>query len=213
MTKIKICGIRTVAEAEYLNQYPVDYAGIVLYEKSKRYVPFVKVQDIFKKLNHNITKVAVAVSPDETVRQKVAQEGFDILQVHGECKKRLSWHGSDRLKIWRAVNVGNINDLLHFDWEEAKRFDAIVLDAKNYGSGQTFGWDTENQTEILFNFREKLRTQDISFILAGGLNADNVKEGIRLFSPDIVDVSSGVENETGKDKDKIENFVKQVKNI
>ena len=51
MTKIKICGIRTVAEAEYLNQYPVDYAGIVLYEKSKRYVPLVKVQDIFEKLN------------------------------------------------------------------------------------------------------------------------------------------------------------------
>lgn len=42
MTKIKICGIRTPAEAEYLNRYPVDYAGIVLYEKSKRYVPFEK---------------------------------------------------------------------------------------------------------------------------------------------------------------------------
>lgn len=213
MTKIKICGIRTPAEAEYLNQYSVDYAGIVLYEKSKRHVPFSKVQDVIKKLNHNIIKVAVAVSPHESVRQKVAQEGFDILQVHGDCEKWLLKHHRDKLKIWRAINVENINDLLYFDWEEAKRFDAIVLDAKNYGSGRTFGWDTENQTEILFNFREKLRTQDISFILAGGLNADNVKEGIRLFSPDIVDVSSGVENETGKDKDKIKNFVKQVKNI
>ena len=46
MTKIKICGIRTPAEAEYLNQYPVDYAGIVLYEKSmshlKKYVIYSK---------------------------------------------------------------------------------------------------------------------------------------------------------------------------
>ena len=53
MTKIKICGIRTPAEAEYLNRYPVDYAGIVLYEKSKRYVPFEKIRDIFDKSRHN----------------------------------------------------------------------------------------------------------------------------------------------------------------
>ncbi len=143
MTKIKICGIRTPAEAEFLNQYPVDYAGIVLYEKSKRYVPFDKIEDMFKKLNHDIIKAVVAVSPDETVRHKVEQKGFDILQVHGDCKKRLSWNGSDRLKIWRAVNVENINELLYFDWEGEKRFDAIVLDAKNYGSGKLcrFGWN------------------------------------------------------------------------
>lgn len=55
MTKIKICGIRILAEAEYLNRYPVDYAGIVLYEKSKRYVPFEKIRYIFEKIKsrHN----------------------------------------------------------------------------------------------------------------------------------------------------------------
>lgn len=50
-------------------------------------------------------------------------------------------------------------------------------------------------------------------MLAGGLTADNVSEGIRIFEPDIVDVSSGVENETGKDEEKIRRFVEQVKNI
>lgn len=55
MTKIKICGIRTPAEAEYLNRYPVDYAGIVLYEKSKRYVPFEKNTGYIRKIKsrHN----------------------------------------------------------------------------------------------------------------------------------------------------------------
>ena len=56
MTIIKICGIRTPAEAEYLNRYPVDYAGIVLYEKSKRYVPFEKIKDIFKKIKSGNNK-------------------------------------------------------------------------------------------------------------------------------------------------------------
>ena len=78
-----------------------------------------------------------------------------------------------------------------------------------FRSGQTFGWDSVQNS----SFRERLRAQGISFVLAGGLTADNVSEGIRIFEPDIVDVSSGVENETGKDEEKIRGFVEQVKNI
>ena len=61
MTKVKICGIQTPVEAEYLNCNEVDYAGIVLYEKSKRYVPIDKTKGIAKKLNQNIIKVTVTV--------------------------------------------------------------------------------------------------------------------------------------------------------
>lgn len=50
MTKVKICGIQTPVEAEYLNCNEVDYAGIVLYEKSKRYVPIDKTKEILKNL-------------------------------------------------------------------------------------------------------------------------------------------------------------------
>ena len=108
MTKIKICGIRTPAEAEYLNRYPVDYAGIVLYEKSKRYVPFEKIRDIFEKLNQDIIKIAVAVSPDENMIRRAAQEGFDVLQIHGDYDRRLFQKKPDQLKLWRAVNVDNV---------------------------------------------------------------------------------------------------------
>lgn len=48
MTKVKICGIQTPVEAEYLNRNEVDYAGIVLYEKSKRYVPINKTKKYWK---------------------------------------------------------------------------------------------------------------------------------------------------------------------
>lgn len=54
MTKVKICGIQTPVEAEYLNRNEVDYAGIVLYEKSKRYVPINKTKNTGKiKSKHN----------------------------------------------------------------------------------------------------------------------------------------------------------------
>ena len=50
-------------------------------------------------------------------------------------------------------------------------------------------------------------------MLAGGLTAENVTEGIRLFAPDIVDVSSGVECDyaSGKDEEKIYQFVRKVR--
>lgn len=212
MTKVKICGIQTPVEAEYLNCNEVDYAGIVLYEKSKRYVPINKTKEILEKLNQNITKVAVAVSPEEKMMHKVLRAGFDVLQIHGDYDRKILEHKPDELKLWRAVNIRKLEELESFNWEEAKVFDAILLDAENYGSGQTFGWDSgQNQIEMLQKFRERLKAHGILFVLAGGLCADNVREEIRIFEPDIVDVSSGVENEHGKDEEKIRIFIKKAK--
>ena len=228
MTKVKICGIQTPVEAEYLNCNEVDYAGIVLYEKSKRYVPINKTKGIVEKLNQNIIKVAVTVSPEEKMMHKVLRAGFDVLQIHGDYDRKILEHKPDELKLWRAVNIRKPEELESFNWEEAKAFDAILLDAENYGSGQTFGWDSEDagrqikqtmtqaestksQIEMLQKFRERLKAHGILFVLAGGLRADNVREGIRIFEPDIVDVSSGVENEHGKDEEKIRIFIKKTK--
>ena len=143
---------------------------------------------------------------------KVLRAGFDVLQIHGDYDRKILEHKPDELKLWRAVNIRKPEELAFFDWEEAKAFDAILLDAENYGSGQTFGWDSgQNQIEMLQKFRETLKAHGILFVLAGGLCADNVREGIRIFEPDIVDVSSGVENEHGKDEEKIRIFIKKTK--
>lgn len=212
MTKVKICGIQTPVEAEYLNCNEADYAGIVLYEKSKRYVPINKTKEILEKLNQNITKVAVAVSPEEKMMQKVLRDGFDVLQIHGDYDRKILENKPDELKLWRAVNIRKPEELESFNWEEAKVFDAILLDAEKYGSGQTFGWDSgQNQIEMLQKFRERLKAHGILFVLAGGLCVDNVREGIQIFEPDIVDVSSGVEHEDGKDEEKIRIFIKKTK--
>lgn len=212
MTKVKICGIQTPVEAEYLNRNGADCAGIVLYEKSKRYVPINKTKEIVENLNQNIIKVAVTVSLEEKMMHKVLRAGFDVLQIHGDYDRKILEHKPDELKLWRAVNIRKPEELKFFDWEEAKAFDAILLDAENYGSGQTFGWDSgQNQIEMLQKFRERLKAHGILFVLAGGLCADNVREGIQIFEPDIVDVSSGVENEHGKDEEKIRIFIKKTK--
>ena len=83
MTKIKICGITGEDEIATLNETGVDYAGFVLYEKSKRYVTVQKARQLFGKLNKDIRKVAVAVAPESELIEEIGRAGFDLLQVHG----------------------------------------------------------------------------------------------------------------------------------
>ena len=82
-----------------------------------------------------------------------------------------------------------------------------MLDGVEFGSGKTFDWNSVIAKQIRALFGDK------KLVLAGGLNASNVTEGINIFRPDIVDVSSGVERESGsgKDEDKIKQFMKEVR--
>lgn len=83
MTKIKICGITGEDEIAALNETGVDYAGFVLYEKSKRYVTVQKARQLFEKLNKGIRKAAVTVAPERALIEDIGRAGFDLLQVHG----------------------------------------------------------------------------------------------------------------------------------
>jgi phosphoribosylanthranilate isomerase len=57
-------------------------------------------------------------------------------------------------------------------------------------------------------------SRDYKLILAGGLNPDNVSEAVRQVSPDMVDVSGGVESSPGvKDESKVVRFVKNAKDV
>lgn len=223
MTKIKICGIKEEKEALFLNEKEVDYAGFVWYKKSRRYVTEEKTKQIFRILNPNIKKVAVVVSPDQEILEKIENTGFDILQIHGPTAVGVL--EQIRLPLWRAVSVSEIQDLkqLHCGRKKGQTVpEAVLLDAAVSGSGRTFGWDRitdiqekRKQKQEFADFRQQLTAQGIRFILAGGLDSKNVAEGIRFFSPDVVDVSSGVEDTDDgvfcKSRAKIEAFVRAVR--
>ena len=90
---------------------------------------------------------------------------------------------------------------------EQERIEAYVLDGVEFGSGKTFDWNSGSVAQIRALFGDK------KLVLAGGLTPSNVAEGIEIFRPDIVDVSSGVEKESGrgKDKEKIDQFIRKVR--
>lgn len=211
--QIKICGITRVEEAGYLNEAGVDYAGFVFHEKSKRNVSIQQTKQIFEKLNKNIKKVAVMVSPKAATVTTLQKSGFDILQIHGTLSEEVL--KAAQKPIWFAVNISD-QDLLEEKMkflsslppEFSSKIKGIVVDSAEYGSGKTFEWDTGRRWQSSL-FENRI------FILAGGLNADNVQTGIRLFLPDVVDVSSGVEitegDATKKNKIKIKEFTGKVR--
>lgn len=221
--QIKICGITQDEEIQWLNETGVSYAGFVLYEKSSRYVPVNKTKELFKKLNNGIKKVAVTVSPDVKMMKQVMDAGFDILQVHGNLTEEVL--AVTEIPVWRAVNLTDANifeELVrkYRDLSIDEKITALLMDAKEFGSGKTFGWDAyerDEGKEMLRQLRQILEKEQIQFVLAGGLTPDNVSRGIDIFSPDVVDVSSGVEKEpgqgTGKDREKIQKFVRSMHSI
>lgn len=232
--KVKICGITTMKEADWLNAAGADYAGFVFYEKSRRNVSMMDAIMIKKSLYPSVKTVAVTVSPTVDELRAIEIAGFDILQVH----KTLSLEvlGECKLPIWRAFNIGAFTDVQQpenggesdsgtdsgagrpktgeSEAEQAERqkledtlIEAYVLDGMEFGSGRTFDWNSGSIGQIRALFGEK------KLVLAGGLTPSNVAEGIAIFEPDIVDVSSGVEKEfgSGKDEEKIQKFISEVR--
>ena len=214
--EIKICGITTRQEAEYLNAAQADYAGFVFYEKSRRHVNISDAAMIRRSLYPGIQAVAVTVDPTPQQLRMIEIGGFDILQVHGSLS--LEVLRECRIPIWRAFNIQTLADAEKQTDEpqeeqeervrlEKERIEAYVLDGISYGGGQTFDWNAQSAAQIRTLFGTK------KLVLAGGLNEDNIAEGIALFQPDVVDVSSGVERDygSGKDEEKIKKFIGKVK--
>ena len=196
---VKVCGLTDTMEADNLNKNKVDFAGFVLFfPKSKRNISIEKAEQIMAELDENIKKVAVIVSPDESEIQQINGSGFDYVQIHGEIKDRLLEQISK--PVFKAFNIKDIKNI--HKYQNNAKIVGYVFDAAAPGSGKVFDWS------ILNDIKRDAKT----FILAGGLNDSNVREAVKLVNPDVVDVSSGVEYDSGRGKDpeKIKQFIRQL---
>lgn len=202
-TKIKICGLTSPAEARYLNENHVDFAGMVLFfPKSKRNISIEQAMEIMAALDASIKRVAVVVSPSiEQVRQ-IEAAGFDYVQIHGEIPEtETEAEAAKAIPILKAFNVSDMDS--YEKYHNDSRIAGYVFDAIEPGSGKTFDW----------KLVDNIPRDEKLLLLAGGLNPDNVRMAIEAVHPDGVDVSSGVENDdkAGKNPEKIHDFVAAVK--
>jgi phosphoribosylanthranilate isomerase len=190
-TKIKICGLFRRRDADYINQALPDYAGFIFYDKSRRYVTPIQADFLRKKINPAIKTVGVFVNEDlNQIKYLYENKTIDIVQLHGKEDETYIKELRALLpnaEIWKAFLIRSAKDLMEAKESSA---DMVLLD-NGYGTGECFDWSL-----IGDDFSRPL-------ILAGGLTPDNIPEAIAKFHPYAVDISSGVETDQVKNKDKI----------
>lgn len=193
MTKIKLCGLTCLQDVETANELEPDYVGFVFAPKSRRYVSPETAAELKRALKPSIQAVGVFVREEPERIASLLEAGMiDLAQLHGgesgEDVRRLKAL-TDRPVI-QAFRIESREDVLAAEESPA---DLVLLDAGAGGTGTCFDWGL-------------IRDMKRPYFLAGGLDEDNVAEAIKRLSPYGVDVSSGIETDGRKDREKMQRF-------
>lgn len=195
--KIKFCGLYQDAHIAYANEIKPDYVGFVFWNKSRRYVTADKARELRNQLDSGIQVVGVFVDEDiDRIIDLYQSRIIDMAQLHGAEDdiyiKRLQEIG---IPVIKAYVVSNNSDIIV--QAQNSIADYILFDAGK-GDGKTFDW-------------ELLRDFNRDYFLAGGLNLSNIREVTQNIKPFAVDVSSGIETDGEKDKSKMEEFARVIR--
>ncbi len=202
MTKIKICGIKTVNDALAAMEAGADLLGFNFYPPSPRFIDVGTCRDIMSVMRKygQITYVGVFVNASAaSIRATLDTCGLNLAQLHGdETSEAVRCLYGRAFKAFRGAPE-KVNG---FAREEAP---ALLVDASAKGvyggTGLTADW--KSAAELAKHY---------PILLAGGLTPENVAAAVRRVQPWGVDVASGVESAPGvKDAQKMKAFVKQVR--
>ena len=200
MTKIKICGLSRLQDIEAVNQALPDYIGFV-FAKSRRQVDAETAKVLKAALSSEIKAVGVFVN--NSVDEIVAMAGngtIDLIQLHGDEDDKMiaELKKAVQLPIIKAMRIRDASDIKKTD-ADYRLFD--TFDASQYGgSGACFNW------KLIAAVKE-------DFFLAGGLKSDNIEAAINRVNPFGVDISSGVETNGKKDRQKIIRIIEKIRRM
>jgi phosphoribosylanthranilate isomerase len=203
-TKVKICGITNLADAQNAVAAGADAIGFIFYEKSPRFVSPKTAAEISKQLPPFVMRVGVFVNaPEEFILCAISEVGLTMLQFHDdEPPEFCTQFGLMSMKAFRIRDAESLKEISNY------KTDAYLLDAFSSttlgGTGEKFNWDLAVEVQ---KFGKPI-------FLAGGLTPENVADAIRKVQPFGVDVSSGVEISPGKkDHAKVRAFIEAVRKI
>ena len=193
---VKICGIRSLVAAQTAAKAGADLIGFV-FADSKRKIDVATVATISAAVK-GPGKVGVFVNqPLDEVNSIAEQCQLDYIQLHGD--EPAEYRRNLNRPLIRAVRVGPgfSPAALEVAADSWLLLDSFVVGQQG-GSGVAFDWQATHQ--LIGRPQQK-------FFVAGGLNAANVADSIRILRPDGVDVSGGVETDGIKDPAKIRQFI------
>lgn len=198
ITKVKLCGLTRLCDIETANLLKPDYIGFVFAPKSKRYISKETAYQLKQQLDSSILAVGVFVNEKpEIIADLLNEDIIDLAQLHGteneiyitELRKRAN------KPIIQAFRIDTPEDAVAAEKSSA---DYILLDSGTGGTGTTFDWT------LLKNIKRP-------YFLAGGLTPENIGTAVKTLSPYGVDVSSGIETNGLKDKDKMKALLSAVR--
>ena len=210
----KICGINDAAAMQTAVANGAGFVGLVFYPQSPRSITPGTAAKLAALAPDGVTKVGLFVNPDNALLTRVLDEvPLDLLQLHGdetpercaEIRKRLGRPIMKVIKVATLEDVGTANvycevvDWLMFDAKAPE----TMADALPGGNALPFDWT------LLAGW-----SWPVPWMLAGGLDADNVANAVTSSGALVVDVSSGVESTPGKkDPAEIERFLEAVASL
>ena len=218
MTFVKICSARAVEHADWARAAGADAIGMI-FANAPRRIDLKVARAIRREIGPRIELAesttdtfererraagrpllvgVFARQSIEEIQRVLDQVDLDVVQLSGGEHPALA--GRIRRAVIRAVHVASATDTASV-LREIDRAPQTVphLDAKSQqggGTGQRIDWSLAAEVAA-----------QRPLVLAGGLSPDNVADAVRSVRPWGVDVSSGVETDGAKDREKIRAFV------
>ena len=194
--RCKLCGLTTLDDISAAVRADASYIGFVFFLGSPRNLEIQAANLLLEATPKHVTKVGLVVGADNNFLDRLTSSAcLDMLQLHGnetyqrvaEVKAR---YGLSVMKAVGISNLGDVRDAQHY----GEVADQLLLDAKPNsvsdlpgGNGISFDWN------LLAGSSWK-----VPWMLAGGLNPNNVASAVKLSGARQVDVSSGIETAPGK---------------
>ena len=210
MINIKVCGITQFKQLQQLEALNVDYAGLIFYKESPRYMGDKLSGKEIKGADFDLKKVGVFVNPSYSdLLDAIDDYGLDIVQLHGNETPEMCQDLSEDVEVIKAFRIEdsatNIDKLVEpYDAVcDYYLFDTAGLKESFGGTGKQFDWSILNKAKI-----EK------PFFLSGGIGPDDAVKVKAFKHPDFfaIDVNSKFEIEPGvKDMAAILKFMQEFK--
>lgn len=213
---VKVCGLSTEETVDAAVSHGALFVGFVFYGRSPRVVTPAQAHKLAYHVPPQVWSVGLFVDADDTtIGHTLDQVPLRLLQLHGDESPERCYAIRQHFQrpVMKAIRVASAADV-----EQAQRYigavDWLLFDAKVAsadpqqpalpgGNGVSFDWT------MLAG-----RQWPIPWMLAGGLNQDNLATAIRVTGAKFVDVSSGVETGPGvKSKYMIRDFLDAAREI
>jgi phosphoribosylanthranilate isomerase len=191
---IKVCGITEMKQLQQLDGLDIDFAGMIFYKDSPRYVgDKLNAKDI-KKADFDLKKTGVFVNPEMIdVLDAIDEYGLEVVQLHGDETPEMCEDLSSEVEVIKAFRITGTEDIdkLVAPYDavcDYYLFDTGGLKESFGGTGQQFDWSILAKAKI-----EK------PFFLSGGIGVEDAARVKAFKHPDMfgVDINSKFEVSPG----------------